>query len=185
MPDIFTIDRRYSHDRTYSRRSVVGRYVSVLRSDFFDGLGAHPNRVFNTILWDSNGRKRVSIRPLFKEADDDGPTLRRLARAVRLALAVEKKKRDMPVHDPDTDIGLSAVEPKLLKMGAVALTPSSEAGKSAGLVFYFSPYAVGGYAEGSYTVYLPASEFKDDLSSEGAALFGGERPPDDSKNDDD
>jgi hypothetical protein len=184
MPEIFTTERRYSHDRTYSPRSVTGRYVSVLRSDFFDGLGAHPNTVVNTILWDLNARKRVSIRPLFKETADDGPILRRLARAVRVALAVEKQKRDMPVQDPDTDIGLSAVEPKLLGIGAVALAPSSEAGKSAGLVFYFSPYAVGGYAEGSYTVYLPASEFKDDLSAEGAALFGGERPKDDSKDDD-
>lgn len=183
MPYIFTTNRRYSHDRTYARRSAVGRYVSVLRSDFFDGLGAHPNRIFNTILWDSTAKKRVSIRPLFKETADNGPTLQRLAKAIRNALATEKKKRDMPVVNPDTDIGLSAVEPMLLKIGAVALAPSTEAGKSAGLVFYFSPYAVGGYVEGSYTAYVPASEFKDDLAPESAALFGGERPQDDSKND--
>ena len=67
--------------------------------------------------------------------------------------------------------------------GAVALAPSTETGKSAGLLFYFSPYAVGGYVEGSYTAYVQLSGFKDDLSPEGAALFGGERPQDDGKED--
>ncbi len=183
MPDIFTTDRRYSHDRTYMNRSAVGRYVSVVRNDYFDGLGAHPNTVVNTIIWDLGAKKRVSIRPLFKETADSGPTLQRLAKAVRASLAAEKIKRDMPVKDADTDIGLSAVEPKLLAIGAVALAPSTETGKSAGLLFYFSPYAVGGYVEGSYTAYVPLSGFKDDLSPEGAALFGGERPQDDGKED--
>lgn len=183
MPEMFRGGRRYMHDRAYARRSVVGRYVSILRTDYFDGIGAHPNTILNTILWDIEAKKPVSIRPLFKETADNGPTLQRLAKAIRNALATEKKKRDMPVVDPDTDIGLSAVEPTLLKIGAVALASSSEAGKSAGLVFYFSPYAVGGYVEGSYTAYVPASEFKDDLSPLGASLFGGERPKDDEDKD--
>jgi hypothetical protein len=183
MPELFREGRRYMHDRGYTRRSLTGRYVSILRTDYFDGIGAHPNTILNTILWDIETKKPVSIRPLFKETADNGPTMQRLAKAIRAALAVQKIKNDMPVKDPDTDIGLSAVESKLLKIGAVALAPSSEAGKSAGLLFYFSPYAVGGYVEGSYTAFVPSSEFKDDLSAQGAALFGGERPKDYDKND--
>lgn len=177
MPEAFESRRRYSFERAYTQRSAIGRYVSVVRADYLDGLGAHPNHQTDTILWDATARKRISIRPFFKESATGGPTLEHLAHLVRVALAAEKKARDVEVGDPDTDTELSGgVQPDLLKMGAVALVPSTEKGKSAGLVFYFSPYAVGSYVEGDYTAFVPWADFKDDLSAEGAALFGGARP---------
>jgi hypothetical protein len=182
-PEIFRDGRRYTHDRNYTRRSVIGRYVSVLRTDYFDGIGAHPNSILNTILWDIEAKKPVSIRPLFKETADNGPTLQRLAKATRNALAVIKRSQDIPVADPETDESLAAVKPKLLEIGAIALAPSTETGKSAGMLFYFSPYAVGPYVEGAFTAFVPWTTFKDELSVQGAALFGGERPQDDDKND--
>lgn len=183
MPEIFREGRRYTHDRNYTRRSVIGRYVSVLRTDYFDGIGAHPNSILNTILWDIEAKKPVSIRPLFKETADNGPTLQRLAKAIRAALATIKRSQDTPVADPEADESLAAVKPKLLEIGAIALAPSTETGKSAGMLFYFSPYAVGPYVEGAFTAFVPWTTFKDDLSVQGAALFGGERPQDDDKND--
>jgi hypothetical protein len=185
MPDVFREGRRYAFERGYERRSAIGRYVSVVRSDYLNGLGAHPNHETNTILWDAKARKRVSIRPLFRETADNGPALQHLAKTIRATLAVEKKKRDVPVDDPDKDTWLASVKPSLLKIGAVALAPSTEAGKSSGLLFYFSPYAVGAYVEGGYTAFVPWTSFKDDLSAEGAGLFGGERPQGDDKNDSD
>jgi len=185
MPDIFRDGRRFTFERTYAQRSAIGRYVSIIREDYFDGLGAHPNHETNTILWDSKAEKRISIRPFFKETADNGPTLQNLAKKIRAALAVEKRARDLPLADPETDESLSAVKPKLLAIGAVALAPSTAAGKSAGMLFYFSPYAVGPYVEGSYTAFVPWTDFKDDLSAEGAGLFGGERPQGDDKNDGD
>lgn len=182
-PEIFRDGRRYSHDRGYTRRSAIGRYVSVLRTDSFDGIGAHPNTVLNTILWDIDAKKPVSIRPLFKETADNGPTLKNLAKAIRAALAVIKRSQDIPVADPETDESLAAVQPKLLEIGSVALAPSTETGKSAGMLFYFSPYAVGPYVEGAFTAFVPWTAFKDDLSVQGVAMFGGERPKDDDKND--
>ncbi|HMJ41930.1 MAG TPA: RsiV family protein [Pseudolabrys sp.] len=182
-PEIFRDGRRYSHDRGYTQRSVIGRYVSVLRTDYFDGIGAHPNTVLNTILWDIDAKKPVSIRPLFKETADNGPTLKRLTTAIRAALAVIKRSQDIPVADPETDESLAGVQPKLLEIGAIALAPSTETGKSAGMLFYFSPYAVGPYVEGAFTAFVPWTAFKDDLSAQGAALFGGERPQDDIKDD--
>jgi hypothetical protein len=182
-PEIFRDGRRYSHDRNYTRRSVIGRYVSILRTDAFDGIGAHPNTVLNTILWDIETKKPVSIRPLFKETADNGPTLKRLATAIRAALAVIKRSQDIPVADPETDESLAGVQPKLLEIGAVALAPSTETGKSAGMLFYYSPYAVGPYVEGAFTAFVPWTAFKEELSVQGVALFGGERPKDDDKND--
>jgi hypothetical protein len=70
----------------------------------------------------------------------------------------------------------SGIKPALLEIGPVALT---ESGKSSGLTFHHSPYGVGPYVEGPYTVFLPWTKFQQYLSSRGVALFGGERPQDD------
>ncbi len=183
MPGAFRNGRKYAFERTYRLRSAVGPYVSIMRLDYSDGLGAHPNHATNTILWDKRARKKVSIRPLFKESERDGPTLERLAHKIRVKLAEEKKSRDIETEDPDTDPMLSHVKADLLHMGAAALVPSTEPNKSAGLIFYFSPYEVGSYAEGDYSAFLPWTDFKNDLSTQGAAMFDGERPEADEKND--
>ena len=182
-PDAFADGRRYSFERSYTQRSAIGRYVSVERGDYLNSHGAHPNSETDTILWDANAKKRVSIRPFFKETAPGGPTLDRVAKAIRARLAGEKKARGGDEVDPDTDTELANVKPDLLKMGAVALVPSTETAKSAGLIFHFSPYAVGSYAEGPYSAFVSWQTFKDDLSPEGAALFGGERPKGDAEKD--
>jgi hypothetical protein len=178
-PEDFKDGRRYAFDRAYTQRSAIGRYVSIERFDYVNSGGVHPNSEINTILWDATTKKRISIRPLFKETASGGPTLTRLAKSIRAVLAEQKTDRGGDKIDPETDKELSRVEADLMKMGAVALVPSTEKDKSAGLEFNFSPYAVGSYAEGPYTVVVPWTTFKDDLSGEGAALFGGERPKSD------
>lgn len=182
-PDLFNDGRRYEFERSYTRRSAIGRYISIVREDYLDGLGAHPNHETNTILWDAQAKKRISIGPFFKEMVDNGPTLQALAQAVRAAVQAEKKARGILTDEDDPKMWLDSIKPQLLKLGAVALAPSTAAGKSAGLLFYFSPYAVGPYTEGGYTVFVRWSAFKADLSPEGATLFGGERPQGDEKND--
>ncbi len=182
--DLYRDGHRDDYERGYSERSIVGdRYVSILRGDYVDGHGAHPNHFTDAILWDTQTKKPISIRPFFKETADNGPTMTALAKAIRLALAAEKRTRDIEVKDPHTDDGLSAVKASLTKIGGVVLAPSSEAGKSSGLICYFSPYAVGAYVEGDYTVFIPWTAFKEYLSPEGTALFGGERPQSDADKD--
>jgi hypothetical protein len=43
----------------------------------------------------------------------------------------------------------------------------------------YSPYLVGAYVDGSYSAFVPWTEFKNSLYPEGASPFGGERPNDD------
>ena len=61
----------------------------------------------------------------------------------------------------------------------MSLTPSTEPGKSSGLTFHYSPYAVGSYAEGEYIAFVPWEKLKPYLSPEGVRIFGGARPKDD------
>jgi hypothetical protein len=172
----FLKDGGWAFERKYAVRSVVAdRYVSVLRSDYImDAHGAHPNHDVNTILWDRSEAKRISIRPLFNETADNGPTMTAMRKAVIAALKIEKKKRDS--ESTATDEWLKGVESKLTKIGAVALAPSTEAGKSSGFIFYFPPYAVGPYAEGQYAAFVPWEVLKPSLSPEGLRIFGGARP---------
>ena len=165
----------WTFERKYDVRSVVdGRYVSIVRSDYMDTGGAHPNSDVNTILWDSAASKRISIRPFFTETTDGGATMKAMVKAVLASLTAEKKKRD--AGETADNEWFKGVEPKLLKIGAVTLAPSTVSGKSSGLTFHYPPYAVGPYAEGEYVAFVPWETLKPYLTPEGAKIFGGARP---------
>jgi hypothetical protein len=180
-PDAFK-DGGWSYERRYSMRSeVADRYVSVLRDDYINTGGAHPNSNVDTILWDRTAKKRISIRPFFTETADNGPTMKAMQQAVIASLKEEKKKRD--ASETATDEWLGDVKPMLLKIGAVTLAPSTEPGKSSGLTFHYAPYAVGPYAEGQYVAFVPWETLKPYLSPEGQRIFAGSRPKEDVKDD--
>ncbi|MGY3446715.1 MULTISPECIES: DUF3298 domain-containing protein [unclassified Bradyrhizobium] len=174
-PELFKERGGYSFERKYSVRSVVdGRYVSVLRDDYMNTLGAHPNSDVNTILWDTTAKKRISIRPFFTETADSGPTLAAIRKAVIAALNAEKKRRD--AGETASAQWYKELKPTLLKIGAVTLAPSTVSGKSSGLTFHYPPYAVGPYAEGQYVIFVPWETLKPYLTPQGARIFAGTRP---------
>jgi Protein of unknown function (DUF3298) len=170
----------WTFERKYTVRSVVdGQYVSVVRSDYVNTGGAHPNSDVDTILWDAILKKRISIRPFFTETADNGPTMKAMLKGVIASLNIEKKKRG--TGDTATAEWYKGLEPKLLKIGAVTLAPSTVTGKSSGLTFHYPSYAVGPYAEGEYVAFVPWESLKPYLTPEGMKIFGGARP----KGDDD
>lgn len=174
----FFRDGGWDFERKYTIRSVVtDRYVSILRNDYMDTHGAHPNSDVNTILWNKAENKRISIRPFFTETVDNGPAMKAMMKAVIASLKVEKKKRG--AGETATDEWFKSVEPSLLKIGAVTLAPSTDAGKSSGLTFHYPPYAVGPYAEGEYVAFVPWEALKPYLGAEGTRIFGGARPKSD------
>lgn len=173
-PELFRDGRAWTFERNYNQTSKVGgRYVSIVRMDYVYTGGAHPNSEINTILWDTDAKKQISVRPLFKETADNGPTMTALRDAAIAAVKAEKKAREIE----DDGTWQRAIEPKLLSIGAVSLAPSTVADKSAGLDFHYSPYAVGSYAEGSYVVFVPWEAFKAHLSPQGITIFAGHKPP--------
>jgi hypothetical protein len=177
-PELFR-NGPWTMERKYETRSVVdGRYVSIVRADYEYTGGAHPNSSSDTILWDRSAGKRISIRPFFTETADNGPTLKAMRQGVIASLAAEKKKRGAEGTDASA---IEAIEPKLLKVGPVSLAPSTAEGKSSGLTFHYSPYAVGSYAEGEYIAFVPWETLKPYLTPEGIKIFGGVRPKDDDR----
>lgn len=175
-PDLFRNGQRWTLERSYSLDSLVnGRYASVTRSDYSFTGGAHPNTTADTILWDNQDQKRISIRPFFTELADNGPTLVAIRKAIIDALIAEKKERGT-YNEKDLD-WIKNVEPSLLKIGPVTLETSTNEGKSSGLTFNYPQYAVGPYVEGAYTAFVPWKVFANYLSPEGKTIFAGDKPP--------
>jgi len=141
-PERFGPGRRWKLERDYAAVSVIARhYISVLRTDAMDTGGAHPYSELGAVLWDTIPQKRVSFRTLFKETADGGPTMKAIQFRVLVALKAEKIARKIePVAGFDWSKG---IEPKMMKIGAMTLAPSTEPGFSSGLIFHYPPAAVG------------------------------------------
>jgi Deacetylase PdaC len=146
-------DQPWTFDRGYRLRAAAPPYVSVLiDSGEFTG-GAHPNSVVDTLLWDSE--------------------------LVRDAVIAEKKKRDIPMDDPASDNWLEPIKADFSTLGAPSLAPSTAAGRASGMTFHFSPYGVGAYAEGPYTLFVPFASLEPYLTDDAKKIFAGERPKSD------
>jgi hypothetical protein len=174
-PELFRGGRRWTLERDYAVTSIVAdRYISVLRTDVTFTGGAHPNTTLETLLWDQQTKKRISIRPFFIDLSDNSRAMVEIQNAVISSLTGEKKERG--TFDPNDNGWFRSLQPSLFKIGAVVLEPSSVPGKSSGLTFHYSPYAVGAYAEGSYTAFVPWRILQPYLSAEGIAIFAGNKP---------
>jgi hypothetical protein len=176
-PELFRGGQRWTLERDYAVVSVVAdRYISILRTDYTYTGGAHPNTTLETVLWDEQTKKRISIRPFFNDLSDNSRAMVEIQNAVISSLTAEKKERG--TYDPSDNEWFKSLQPSLFKIGAVVLEPSTDAGKSSGLTFHYSPYAVGAYAEGSYTAFVPWRILRPYLTAEGLAIFGGDKPKD-------
>jgi len=167
----------YSFSQVYRLRTAAGPYVSVIidQSEFTGG--AHPNHGSTTLLWDREKNAEADFEKLFKDTANGSADMRTLSKLVLDALAAEKKARDVPFDL--TDMWFKDWKPEYSQFGDPSLAPSTEPGKSSGVTFHFSPYAVGAYAEGDYTAFVPATALMPLLTPEAQKLFGGERPESD------
>lgn len=175
----FFHDMAYSFDRGYRLQAAAGKYVSVEIGESQYTGGAHPNHEIDTLLWDRELERRADFKTLFTDTENNSPAMTALAKLVKDAVIAEKKARDVPVEEDD--IWFKEWKPEFQIFGAPGLAPSTEAGKSSGVTFDFSPYAVGAYVEGSYTVFIPAEKIAPYMTPEARALFGGERPKSDAE----
>ena len=167
----------YGFGRNYRLRAAAGKYVSVIMNEYEFTGGAHPNHGSATLLWDREKKAEADFKILFKDTADSSADMKTLSKLILDALAAEKKARDMP-FDPN-DMWFKDWKPEFKNFGEPSLAPSTEAGKSSGVTFHFSPYEVGAYVEGDYVAFVPASALMPLLTPEAQRLFGGARPESD------
>src|ERR1700712_4288886 len=102
--------RGYTYERNYRMRSAIaGRYVSIVRADYGETGGAHPNSDLDTIIWDKQAGKRISIRPFLTDTADGGAAMKMMRSQIIASLTAEKKARGADV-DPERFEG---IEPNL------------------------------------------------------------------------
>lgn len=156
----------------YTRRIVwrtqveTPKLLSLQRVDHEFAGGAHPNVVESALLWDKALKRAVSPMALFRRDTDFAKLDAVLCERIRLARANRLGVDAAPEADGWTC-------PKW-RESAFVLAPSTIDGKAGGLLFLFSPYAVGPYSEGAYGVLVPLEVFARNLSSGYADEFGGD-----------
>jgi len=167
----------YNFSRVYRLRAAAGKYVSAIVDESQFTGGAHPNHGSATFLWDRETNARADFKTLFRDTSTGSADMQTLSKLILESLAAEKKARDIPFDL--TDMWFKDWKPEFKMFGEPSLAPSTEAGKSSGVTFHFSPYEVGAYVEGDYVAFVPASALMPLLTPEAQRLFGGARPESD------
>ena len=175
-PSLFKRDMPWSYDRSYFTEGTPGHYISVSYRDYLSTGAARAKQDVNTILWDSQNKKRADVRPFFKETADNGPTMTALLGLVRKGIDAEQKERLPDNARPKPFTGLDA---KMSGIGAISLATSTEPNKSAGLIFNYAPQAVDPSSDWLFHIFVSWRSFAPFLSPEGVAIFGGEQPDED------
>ena len=154
------------------RQGRLSGYLGTYSS--FTG-GAHPNVRFDVLNWDRETETFLSVPDLFSDPER---AQAQLAEALKAGL-LEAKRERLKGTDMDKDEMMETwVEPAFQDNKSVfrnvTFAPSSDPALAGGLTYHFSPYEVGAYAEGSYTITVPYMVFESELKPDYAESFGGE-----------
>lgn len=143
--------------------------ISLVGSHYEYAGGAHGNTGTGTIIWDREADAEVLGREMFTS---DAAMIEALLAPIRAEIQAEKSVRygyDLPASEI-----ADLLSGDMIWFTRVSLLPSTEDGQFGGLKVHFDPYDIGVYAEGGYEAAVPQSVFRDALTSEWTARFGGE-----------
>lgn len=162
---------------TEIRVSFAGRdVVSLQRETSVYSGGAHPNHAMAPVLTRVQAYSPVALADLFDDASVDSPAMTALFYAVYRELMAMKRERLGADFDEALEregwMAPLAADPDAFP--GFTLIPNESGAAAAGLMFHFEPYAVGSYAEGSYSVPVPLPVFAGFLSADWSNVFSGE-----------
>ena len=165
--------RGYTLDINHTSTLVLEDVISVSDSLGTYTGGAHPNYVLAGSVYRKGEGVPLGLSafiadpPAFNDLVVRGLVDEKMARGYGPSMrgAVEAEIREYLAP---------SLEVPDIYAGRFVLEPSTEAGKVGGITVLFSPYDVGSYAEGAYTVTLPAANIAPVLTEAWAGRFGGE-----------
>ncbi len=167
---LFTL---YTFDLSYSAGAVLEDVIAVTETvSSFTG-GAHPNLFIRGF----NYRKGEIIPLQLSTFIADEPAFHGLVIKDLFGQRVERGFEEFEIASIDAGLGgalIPSEEVEEVYSGRFVLEASTDAGKLGGISVLFSPYDVGSYAEGTYTVTLTADELIPILTETWAGRFGGE-----------
>lgn len=161
------------------RHEVTGTFDDIISVrdtvSTFTG-GAHPNYFLAGGIYRKNEATPLPLttfitdQAAFNDLVIKGLAAEKIARGIEEAgsAAVEAGLRELLVPSPE--------DPEIYSSNFV-FEASTEPGKIGGITVMFSPYDVGSYAEGAYSVTLPAASLTPILTDDWKSRFGGEPVP--------
>ena len=160
--------RAYSLDLMYRVTAEQGDFISIEHTVSHYTGGAHPNYALGGGVYQ---RGQAAPLPLSAFITDEAAFETQVVNAI----VDEKLKRGYEEARP---VLVSSVNEMLapsaeisnIYEGRFILEDSTEAGKFGGISVLFSPYDVGSYAEGAYTITLPAADLAPILTPERRGL---------------
>lgn len=157
----------------YSLAWLGGRYAPEMWSLAFQVYsyqgGAHGNHYTDTYNYHPNSNKIITLPSFFQ----DDSYLEPIVASVRESIIITKTERwetsaQEETYDASLDSNLANTDFNADLLDSWVL---SERDKAIGILFFFAPYAVGSYSEGSYEAFVPASVFRDNLRREFVGVF--------------
>lgn len=152
----------------------AGGIASLVGANYEFTGGAHGMNYTSTRLARGDTGEELSLDKMLQPDRSPSPAV---TIAICEALKVEKLKAIQSATIFDEPIVCAGPKANLkIEDAHIALAPSTEVDKFGGLFAYYDPYAVGSYAEGSYSISIPQSVFSEDLRPQYKGLFSGGIP---------
>ena len=132
------------------------------------GGGAHPDGRAFSILWDREAQREIEAGSLFRHGSSSA-----LSALLCRRLIVENQRRDLSLR---VDVPLEEYDcPSDVTDIPFVLAPSTTGTKAAGIVYLLGPYVGGGYAAGTFRIFVPTAALRP-LLADGYADQFSENP---------
>ena len=170
------IEMSWEVQQEWKYTARAGGIASLVGTNYEFTGGAHGMSATDTKIVRADTGEELSLSKMLLPDRSPSP-------AITIAICEGLKTEKMKAIQAATifDEPITCAGPKAnvkVEDAHIALAPSTEADKFGGLFVYYDPYAVGSYAEGSYTLTIPQAVFSEDMRPQFKSLFGGAIPKD-------
>jgi hypothetical protein len=158
----------YAFDANWRVTFDNDHVISLSTNTFVDENGAHPNGMFDSIVWDKRTNRVVPFHELFAPGKAQS-AFKAIADAARKAwkkIMIEKAGADAEMSDMDQGIGADEK-----RLGHYALTYAKGDSKANGIVLLYGPGEVWAHVLGDFRLSIPAAVFREYLTPAWRAEF--------------
>ncbi len=168
------IEMSWEVQQEWKYTATAGGIASLVGTNYEFTGGAHGMSATDTKIVRADTGEELSLAKMLLPDRSPSPAI---TIAICEGLKVEKMKAIRSATIFDEPIVCAGPKANVkIEDAHIALAPSTDADKFGGLFVYYDPYAVGSYAEGSYSLSIPQSVFSEDLRPQFKSLFGGGVP---------
>ncbi len=166
----------YTHDMTV-KTNFSNQYVISTVSEYYSYTGgAHGFEYTRGVSFNAHSGKKLPPKTFFKDFKDGSKTVKGLVSLIRKKIR-QKKIKNGWLEKGQKDEFLADMKANISWVDNFVLVPLKDnKTKASGLTFFYDPYEVGPYVEGSHKVFLSAAQLSPYLSKSVAPMFEDDAP---------